>query len=280
MNNLRTSNFITLPIIIGLILSTLINGITLLLGGSERITQFINFYNRQNVTEFPSYLSAMLLLFAVSFVVAGVFLVIALAKGEFIPQRKANFLQWGIFSAIVGVTLYGFSVRMISNHQAAANLYFYFGLLYFFLWYVENNASQRNSVLEKIKLLPIFAILIYTMGQPGLQKILNATEVMPRYVNMFKDSVLASMPGGIEPMIYFLGIAETIVPILLIVALLRKEFLPNMTKTYFGWGLLVSAFTFVILSFGLGVILNLPGATNLVFYAIFTLGFYAYAMKI
>lgn len=278
MKKFKVSDLQTVPIIVGVILSTLINGIHVLGGGNAKINQFLNFYSQNAWAQHPSYLSVMMLLFAVACMVCAVLLTVGLVKFEFLPGRASPLLKWGLFSAIVGILFYGFSTRLISNHQAAANLYYFFGLLYFLLWYVERRSSQNTRVFDKVKTLPIFVLMMYTMGLPGFNKLINADTVMPVYVNMFKDSILAKTPGGVKPMMYFLGVCESVVPLLLLVGLVRKEFFPATDKKFFELGAMLNIATFIMLSFGMTVILNFPGTTNLIFYAIFTLGLYRYAM--
>ena len=114
------------------------------------------------------------------------------------------------------------------------------------------------------------------MGQPGFQKLFNSSKVMGQYVSMFQDSFLAQLPGGIPPFIYLLGLLEFSVPLLLLVSAVKREWLPSRPQTFFSWAMLISITTFIMLAFGLGVLLNFPGSTNLIFYAIISLGFYTY----
>lgn len=272
------SKLIVVPIVVGLILTMLINGIALISGGSEAVGMFMNFYNRAKIENLPLYSTPTLLIVSVLQIASALLLVVSLIKREFIFSKETNNLKWGVFIGILSVVLYGFAVRMISNHQAAANLFFYTGLLYLLLWYIEKNSSSAQSLFEKIKTLPIFFTLFYTMGQPGIQKLFNAVQVIPRYEAMFKDSFLVQLPGGISPFIYILGILEIAVPILLAIGIVKFEFLPTKNKVFLSLAILVSALTFIMLSFGLTVLINYPGATNLIFYAIFCLFFYEYCV--
>ncbi|WP_312313829.1 hypothetical protein [Empedobacter brevis] len=277
MNNLMIKRVMMLPIGAGLIFTMMMNGWELLTATEEIHLAYLNNYNRTMVKDFPAYFTILLYLTAILQLVAAVFLIISLSKREFLENRNASFFKWGLFFSILSVTLYGLMVRLLSNHTAAANLYFYVGLLYFCLWYVEHRESKVNSeVFIKIKILPIYFMLFYTMGFPGWQKIMNSVEVMGRYTDLFHDSFLSNLPGGIEPFIYLLGVLELSVAIMLILSLIKREFLLSKSTQFLDLSLLVSVATFIMLSFGLGFIFNYPGATNLVFYAIFTLGLYAY----
>ncbi|SHH35798.1 hypothetical protein SAMN05421866_2703 [Chryseobacterium oranimense] len=277
MNSLSLKSLIIIPVGVGLIFTMLINGWTLLTGGDTTHLEYLNYYNRTNVDQYPSYYTILLYLTAVLQLIASVFLAIALIEREFLADKNAKFFKWGIFFSILSVVLYGFMVRLLSNHGASATMYFYVGVLYFCLWYIEQNDNNLNhKIFTRIKILPIYFTIFYTMGFPGWQKIVNSTEVMGGYIKLFSNSFLSKIPGGIEPFIYFLGILEISVPILLILSLIKKEFLLNIPTQFLDWSIFISVCTFVMLSLGLGVVLNYPGSTNLIFYAVFTMGLYSY----
>ncbi len=268
-----------LPITVGLIMTMFINGTALLTGGHEMSATFMNFYNKRAAGVLPAYSTFVMLATAVVQLTSSILLVWALVKRFLQGDRSGALLKWGIWMALVSVVLYGFATRMISNHQAAANLFYYTGLLYVLLWYVERQSTGRGQRFAQVKLLPMFFTLLYTMGQPGIQKLFFADEVVPKYVMMFKDTFLAQLPGGIPPFIYMLGVFETLVAVLVVVSLVRLEFLPTRSKTTLSLALLLGSLTFIMLTFGLSILLNYPGATNLVFYAVFCLFFYIYAVK-
>lgn len=281
MNTTHIRQVILLPIIVGLIFSMGIDAALLLQGKSETIHLFMNYYNNRPAVEFPGYATGSLMISAIFQLITVILCVISLIKLEFLLNSGAKFLKLGLLAAIVSLAFYGFSVRMISSHQASANLFFYGAFLYFVLWYVERQTgvSNPNCLFNKIKLLPIFFVIFYTMGQPGYNKLFDTDTVMGPYLNMFKDTFLAQLPGGIPPFIYFLGVCEFIVPILLIVSVVKGEFLPERKKLFFDISMFITVATFIMLAFGLKILLNYPGSTNLVFYAIVTLGFYAYANR-
>lgn len=91
---------------------------------------------------------------------------------------------------------------------------------------------------------------------------------------MFRDSVLDVLPGGIAPFIYFIGLAEAAAVVLLLISVVKKEYLPTRDLKFFRLGIFVTLCTFLMLAFGLAVISNYPGAANLVLCNIFTLGIY------
>lgn len=277
MRSFNLKSLLLIPIGIGLIFTMFINGWILLTGSNLIHLEYLNFYNRSAIEEYPSYFTIVMYFTAVLQLTASVLLSISFIQKEFTSDKNATFFKWGIFLCILSVVLYGYMVRVLSNHGAAASLYFYAVLLYFCLSYTERRKTNLNSGLfTKIKTLPIYFMLFYTMGFPGWQKIVNSEKVMGNYKQLFSDSFLSKMPGGIEPLIYFLGILEITVPVLLVISLVKKEFLPGKSMYFTSLSLIVSVSTFIILSFGLSVVMNYPGASNLVFYAIFTLALYVY----
>ena len=191
---ISVSKLIIVPIIVGLIFTMLINGVALIFGGLESASMFVNFYNRTKIEILPFYSSLTMFVVAVLQVVCALLLTASVLKKEFVFTKETNLLKWGLLAGILSVVLYGFMTRMISNHQGAANLFFYTGILYFTLWYVEKRSVDSHPLFEKIKLLPIFFTLFFTMGQPGFNKIFDSAKVIPNYENMFKDSFLAQLP--------------------------------------------------------------------------------------
>ena len=277
MKIINVKPLIIIPVGIGLIFSMLINGWSLLTGGANIHLEFLNNYNRTPFQNYPSFFTFLMYLSAILQLLAALLLAVSFIKREFLGAKNALFFKWGVFFAILAVTIYGFMVRIMSNHGAAATLFFYVGLLYFCLWFVEKKKENLNTGLfRKIKIIPIYATLFYTMGFPGWQKLVNSAEVMGNYGKLFSNSFLSKMPGGIEPFIYFLGFLEILVPILLIISLSKKEFLLDKHPLILDLSLLVCVTTFIMLCFGLSVVLNYPGATNLIFYGLFTLAFYSY----
>lgn len=275
---LNSHSVIILPIYVGLIFTMFINGWTLLTGDNSIHLEYLNIYNRTPLSGYPDYYTIVFYTIAVLQLIVPFLLLFSLFKKELSKKGNANYFKWAILVAILSVTLYGYMVRVSSNHGGAATLFFYAVLLYFLLWLMEKRDININSNLfNSIKTLPIYFMLFYTMGFPGWQKLINSTEVMGKYSKMFNDSFLSKLPGGIEPFIYFVGILEILVPVLLVISFAKKEFQKQTSSIFLNFALLVSISTFVMLSFGLSVILNYPGATNLVFYGIFTLGLYYYS---
>ncbi|WP_292009467.1 hypothetical protein [Chryseobacterium sp.] len=271
------NSYITLPIYIGLIFTMLINGWNFFTGDQVTFLKYLNIYNNSPLDSYPSYFSSLFYLTGIAQIISAIILIYALIKKHFLKSPSSSLLKWGILLSLFSVSIFGCMLRIISNHGGSANLYFYLCILYFLLWYTEKYASEsQNTVFQQIKLFPVYFSLFYTMGLPGWQKLVNTSEVMGKYIRMFSTSFLGQLPGGVAPFIYFLGTLEIIVPILLIVSLFKGEYNPQKRSLFLNMALLISICTFIMLSFGLSVLVNYPGSTNLVFYAILSLGLYQY----
>lgn len=270
-------SYMTFPVFIALIFTMFINGQNLIFGGKLALLKYLNIYNSIPADAYPAYFEILFYIIGVLQLGAALMLCYALVKREYLLNRSSSFLKWGILLSIISIMLFGFMVRIVSNHGGAANLYFYLSILYFLLWYTEQRSSENGSTLfNKIKLLPIYATVFYTMGFPGWQKIANTSDVMGKYVSMFSGTFLAKLPGGVEPFIYLLGSLEIAVPVLLIISIVKKELSLKKYPVFFNIALLISISTFTMLAFGLSILINYPGATNLVFYTMLTFWLYTY----
>ncbi|WP_419869830.1 hypothetical protein [Chryseobacterium sp. CT-SW4] len=271
------NSYITLPIYIGLIFTMLINGWSFFSGDHADILKYLNIYNNSPLEQYPSYFSSLFYITGIIQIVSVIILIYALIEKYFFKSSSSSLLLWGILISLFAVSIFGFMLRIISNHGGSANLFFYLCILYFLLWYTEKHASDsQNTLFKRIKLFPVYFSLFYTMGFPGWQKLINTSEVMGKYIKMFSTSFLGKLPGGVAPFIYFLGTLEIIVPLLLIISLLKGEFNPQKNALFLNIALFISICTFIMLSFGLSILINYPGSTNLIFYAIFSLGLYQY----
>ena len=130
-----------------------------------------------------------------------------------------------------------------------------------------------NNLLSKVQLLPLYVVLGYTMGLPGMTKIFDGERVMGKYVELFSNTFVAKFPGT-PLMIYLLGIMELAVAGLLFISIARREFLPGHAKTWLRASLFVALVTFAALGFGLRLIENHDGAASQYFYFGMTLLMY------
>lgn len=140
---------------------------------------FINFYSPKPVKDVPAYSPYVLLLGAIV-QLAGVLLLIGgLLKKEFI-KKESHWMMWGLYGLLCGIVLWGFCVRVVSNHAAAAQFFFYGCLLYFLLTWVQHRNTIVPKGLTAIHILPAIITLIYIMGQPASQKLFNSASAVPK----------------------------------------------------------------------------------------------------
>ncbi|MDR2275793.1 MAG: hypothetical protein LBF27_33100 [Sphingobacterium sp.] len=248
------------------------HGYGLTFGESAHLDDYLNFLSKQQKgsSTYPFWL-ALKCVGVLSFFAASLFFISLVKKEHFNGSNQYTVMRYAIFIAILSIALFGAIVRIHSNQQGAANLFFFTTLLYMLLFHLNNQASQSLLVLKDIYLLPWYAVLIYTMGVPGWAKIFGGESFRIRYIEMFESSFISSLPGGTSMTIILIGIFELVVPILLLVSLIRGEFLQRRPKLWLTLAMTIIISTFSILCLGLSILLNFAGSSNLVFYSIFTL---------
>lgn len=133
--------------------------------------------------------------------------------------------------------------------------------------------KKLSTLLDDLYLLPLYGVLAYTMGLPGWSKIFLHEKVIGRYTPMFADTFIGQILGT-SAMIYLLGVMELAVVVLLIISLVRLEFLSCKTKTWLKAAVLMTMLTFMSLGFGLRLIGNVDGAANQYYYFGVTFFFY------
>lgn len=275
----RTINPTAVAVTLGtilLIFFMLFHSFGMLSGDEDRLLGYLNIYTREPLKVLTATSGIVLKITGFLAMITSILLVIALFKQEPLRLKNASILKWALFAAISCIAVYGGLVRSVSNQQGAANLFFLTVLLYLLLGLLEKKTSGSSPVYSSMALLPFYFVLFYTMGLPGWAKIFGGPEVTTRYATLFKDSFIASLPGGTSLMIIILGILELLIPVLLIISLLKGEWRQKASKRWLNHALLVTILTFTMLCFGLTVLLNFAGSANLVFYAIFTFLMFIY----
>ncbi|MDV4102680.1 hypothetical protein CMT19_16700 [Elizabethkingia anophelis] len=250
----------------------LITGYGMLLGDEIRHLSYLNIYSREPLKTISLTHSIMLQIIGIMCgISSSLFLIYIIQYQPLKPKFNCDILKWGVYISLLTVTLYGGLLRIISNQQGAAILFFFTVLLYLlFSWLETTSSGKTNTLFKNIILFPIYLTLFYTMGLPGWAKIFGSEGVMERYETMFAHSFIAMLPGGTSSMIFLLGLMELSVPILLIISVVKKEFMVSHNKKWLNAALLITCSTFIALCFGLSVLFNFAGASNLVFYALFT----------
>ncbi|WP_343560697.1 hypothetical protein [Sphingobacterium sp.] len=238
----------------------------------EQLLAYLNLASREPLADISGVQLYILTLVAIVSIIAFVLLVVAAIRLEvFTTDRPNHALKWGLYAVLLALVIYGGLLRSISNQQGAALLFFAASLVFLLIGWINYNEVSGNCAAWKLlRNLPVYAMLLYTMGLPGYVKLFNAAAVIPRYERMFKDSFIAQLPGGTSFMILIMGVFELLVTLLLLASLLKAEFKVDKSKPILNLALLLAIITFSMLCFGLMVINNYQGAINLVFYAIFT----------
>lgn len=265
-----------------LVIAMGINGFYIIGGGEAEHLKYLSFYSGTPYEAMPGWYSALFYM-AGALMLASVALVVAsVVRLEYFAKESSGiWLRRALLTAIFAVLLYGVMMRLSGNNDGAAELYFYVGVLYLALMWVEQRWQKlpEGCRFPSIKLLPILLLIALTLGYPGVTKLMRGTEGMAGFVQMFQGSIFDKAPGGVVPFMFVISGLEALSGLMAIVALVRGEFLEGRQKFFFPVALLVSTGTFVALSLGLNVLGYLPGATNLVFYALFTLFFYSYVQR-
>ena len=70
------------------------------------------------------------------------------------------------------------------------------------------------------------------------------------FLKQFGPTWLASLPGGLPALYYFIALLESIALLGFIVSLFKGEFLPGKPKPVLKFALVFSLFVFIILAFG------------------------------
>ncbi len=266
--NLVAAGIILMTLLLGVFVFA--HGLSLLSGDSPRLLEYQNVVSKEPKEVILTNSTLVFRLMGILFGISGILFLASLVKKEFRKISNATLLKWALFAAILSGSIYGGLMRVISNQQGAALLFFFTMLLFLILGIVEKQSIRADTFFNSIMLLPFYAVLLYTMALPGWAKLFGGHQVIDRYVNMFKNSFIAALPGGTPLAIYGLGILELTVPVLLIISLLKGEFRRAESKPWLNYALLLCIFTFMLLCFGLAVLFNFAGSVNLVFYPLFT----------
>lgn len=124
-------------------------------------------------------------------------------------------------------------------------------------------------MLAKFRNLPVILLLISTLGPAALEKFLGGG-VPEWFLKQFAGSLLDLFPGALAISFYLIALLEGASAIALLIALARKEFLPENKKPALLAGLLLSQITFLSLAFGQRITHQFDGAFQLFAYAALT----------
>ncbi|MGI8435839.1 MAG: hypothetical protein ACR2NX_02895 [Chthoniobacterales bacterium] len=105
-----------------------------------------------------------------------------------------------------------------------------------------------NSILSAGKILAIQLFFLTTFILAALSK--WSAGVTPAFLQQFGATWLASLPGGLPTVYFFLATIETVAVLGFAASLLTGEFLPGKAKPLLKLTLVFSLFLFIVLAFG------------------------------
>ncbi|OYZ13610.1 MAG: hypothetical protein B7Y39_17150 [Bdellovibrio sp. 28-41-41] len=122
-----------------------------------------------------------------------------------------------------------------------------------------------------MKTIPFYLLLVMTFGLAGLDKIIGA-KIPSWFLEQFKGSLLDLFPGSMEFSFVAIALLEIATAAVLIVGLLKKEFLLKVAndKRLLQYGVVLAQVTFIALGFGQRLTHKYDAAGALFFYAALT----------
>ena len=133
----------------------------------------------------------------------------------------------------------------------------------------ENYTTVMKTILstklDDLKFIAIQLLFLMTFGLASLGKWRNGG-IPESFSNRFGETWMASLPGGLFIPFYSIALVETAIALLMIVSLVRTEWLAKSNKLFLRIALVLSLFVFVMLGYGLRLTGDFGGAANLFFY--------------
>lgn len=134
----------------------------------------------------------------------------------------------------------------------------------------ETTAKDRmrweDGVVYALILAGIYLLVGVLFFYAGKEKIIDGTGAPPAIEKQFSGTFLDTIPG-VDAAWTILGILESAIFILIVVSLVRLEFMPERRKSFLLCALALSIFTFSILAMGQNVVGENSGVAELFIYA-------------
>jgi hypothetical protein len=124
----------------------------------------------------------------------------------------------------------------------------------------------EDGVVYALVLAGIYLLVGVLFFYAGKEKIIDGHGAPPPIEKQFAGTFIDTIPG-IDAAWTILGILESLIFILIVVSLVRLEFLPNRRKTFLICSLALAVFTFSILAIGENVTGENGGVAELYLYA-------------
>lgn len=137
---------------------------------------------------------------------------------------------------------------------------------------VENtqHASRRmrweDVTVYGLALAGIYLLLGVLFFYAGKEKVIDGTGAPPPIAKQFSGTFLDTIPG-VDAAWTILGILELAIFVLVVVSLVRLEFLPDRRKPWLLSSMALAIFTFSILAMGQNVVGEHEGVAELFLYA-------------
>jgi hypothetical protein len=124
----------------------------------------------------------------------------------------------------------------------------------------------EDGVIYVLTLAGIYLLLGVLFFYAGKEKIIDGSGAPPSIAKQFSGTFLDTIPG-VDAAWTILGILESLIFILVLVSLIRLEFMPDRRKSFLLSALALAIFTFSILAMGQNVVGENSGVAELFLYA-------------
>ncbi len=124
----------------------------------------------------------------------------------------------------------------------------------------------EDGVVYALTLAGIYLLLGVLFFYAGKEKIIDGSGAPPSIAKQFSGTFLDTIPG-VDAAWTILGILESLIFILVLVSLIRLEFMPARRKSFLLSALALAIFTFSILAMGQNVVGENSGVAELFLYA-------------
>ncbi|MBS1860373.1 MAG: hypothetical protein JSS68_01535 [Actinobacteria bacterium] len=130
----------------------------------------------------------------------------------------------------------------------------------------RRSMKWEDAVVYALVLAGIYLLVGVLFFYAGKEKIIDGHGAPPPIVKQFSGTFLDTIPG-VDAAWTILGILESLIFILVVVSLVRLEFLPERRKSFLLCALALAIFTFSILAMGQNVTGENEGVAELFTYA-------------
>jgi hypothetical protein len=131
---------------------------------------------------------------------------------------------------------------------------------------LKSRMRWEDGVVYALILAGIYLLVGVLFFYAGKEKIIDGHGAPPPIAKQFSGTFLDTLPG-IDAAWTILGVLESIIFILVVVSLIRLEFMPDRRKTLLLCALALAIFTFAILAMGQNVVGEHTGVAELFIYA-------------